>query len=1207
MWHSDGVLEEPADGTYLLYEDDHDGPPGHPAPSGSYVTDDFGDRVAGQNLLWREDPADGSFRLLWLPTRAIPPAAPGGFQDEAASGVALEVVTEVDRNLVLVPSWEVYRTRLAVETGEPLPDFDDRPNGQYVDGHVHTVAEWYHGSALLGPAKAYGGPLPMLLASAWALGFIDEPTAISARDRIITTDHNTFFDDEDAPGAGWTDPALGPYGTPRTGSPEQDIMLQWLGEGVGEEVSVDGALFDGDALARTGRHALVYRAAHIEGDWGIDFDVLPDPIPGLDNCTPSPSNVLSRLACNPGEPGECGGSAPCLDRAGATDPPFAFAAHPFVDGFQWPDDLLREALDLPGARDPDQAARYWTEDDEAVFRGYQFWNSRATRSRETSVRTLGDLDPFSMWASDCTGGEGGGYRDLLEAGVARFLLHVRDGLAQELREDPPPEHPTIGFRKLFHVAGSDAHGDFNYTTDLCSTLAATAGPVDLCGRGPIPASSVSDSAFGRPRSWTLGDVDDALVLDDLRAGRSVATDGPLLEVRIDPEGRWLPDPHGEGAWTEDSLSDPLDPFDVADAAALAEGRIGGSGPRDGGRTALVPFSVEVDEPDVVDDRSQRPVVFVRCNNIDDFGGDDPSLLELIVVDPDRYETIDLLSHAPGFTCDGEWEAIPLDLGTPEDRGALVESTAIMAHLRTGSGGCVTEYDAYTNPVWLAPVEVSAPLVVVRPEEGGFFVSHEDTRHAIELTFPISMADQPVRASLALVHPTTGEHVPLTGGTDDQGGLEVVVEVAPGEYVPLSELPSDHGEGWGWQDAVSEGGPRHHRLALRVPEDAALEGDLDLADVADPGFILLIERDAEAAGPPDDPDSPCDGVGLCGPFGNPLGTLAARIRPEPIEAVYLVTATLSDSPALDASAFRFARSRGGASTTTESWEFFRARCGEEGSNCEEDLLVYERSSSAVGDTNPLYVHAFAWQIPRLEGVPGPTYTFEGETYVFQGRSVSDLPPGSPTFIGSVEVPQRALTNLYLQASSPMGWGSWNPVPASHWASCGLDVVSTRDPWPRPAPRCHGYALSSAGWDPIELDVLRELATAAAGHIASPGDRGIGPALHAVLAVPPAPNSESELPGVSTPYDHGLWDLSDPDPDCHTEGPCFLTWATRSVLDATVFLAPRSSPGAGALGCPLELGTSDTDPPGWIGLGFGRFRELASGELHSNECELCGDCP
>ena len=341
-----------------IYSDTPAGPP-VVLQEGVYATDADGAVIPSGDVLSTTTPAPGAHRLLWLSTAALTKASTAALPDPGASeGVFLE--TELGYYRVNGPGagplYRQVRRMHGVAIGGALPQLPDTA-GSYFDAHFHSIAEWYRGKSLLGPKKNFGGPLQMLLASAAAIGLIEPAIPVACPggvgsclvytellDRIVTTDHNTFYGDADAPEDGPTSTDDWGLAPALSGSPEMDIYRQLFGRGAGEEVAVGGG------FKSLGQHTLVYEADHVTGDWGLGG------IPGL--CTPSAVELLGALACNAEYPpaGGCDpAGASCLGNNESLAPipgefslaGRAFAAHPFTKGFAWPDEQLREALSLP--------------------------------------------------------------------------------------------------------------------------------------------------------------------------------------------------------------------------------------------------------------------------------------------------------------------------------------------------------------------------------------------------------------------------------------------------------------------------------------------------------------------------------------------------------------------------------------------------------------------------------------------------------------------------------------------------------------------------------------------------------------------------------------------------------------------------------------------------------------------------------------------
>ncbi|MDP6670129.1 MAG: FlgD immunoglobulin-like domain containing protein [Candidatus Krumholzibacteria bacterium] len=194
------------------------------------------------------------------------------------------------------------------------------------------------------------------------------------------------------------------------------------------------------------------------------------------------------------------------DGLAALDPGgFAYAAHPKsslsaewggtdwgVNGTEWGLVNLGTALGYEG------------------FRGIQAFNTRNLYESYDQYNPWGDFNAGN--AADNP------YPNELNQG-----LDLWDTLLQShLSQDPP--------RKVFFAGGSDAHGDFNYSTHIGIDNYAT------------------DSAIGKvqtvaycPGSWGPGNLPPVEeIMEAYRAGRTVSTDGPFLEIGLDrdDDGDW---------------------------------------------------------------------------------------------------------------------------------------------------------------------------------------------------------------------------------------------------------------------------------------------------------------------------------------------------------------------------------------------------------------------------------------------------------------------------------------------------------------------------------------------------------------------------------------------------------------------------------------------------------------------------------------------
>jgi hypothetical protein len=854
-------------------------------PDGAYVWNEGGGGVWTNEVLEALTPADGSHRVLWLqeaglPNEAcldLPSTGCGHFLDVKFSYGKLQVQYWVD---------DVTRRMLGVNRGnDPPPRLHEEDH--YFDAHFHTIAEWYRGSNPVGPAKAYGGPLIMATATGHALGFLQSPELdpTLTEGRIITTDHNTFFDDWDAPDWGPTSQSLWLDGL-ETGSGEFDVYRFYFGEGAAEEVTTSGNALDQlasmlggvEALGSVlGRHMLTYRSKHVEGDWGwlggLD-DLIVAKYGGEPLCTPSYQNLVLRVACNPGVAGECGGGDKCIGGDAAAPEGFMFAAHPFLNGFLWNEESLRDMLSLkapPGA-DPasaDNDKKYLTQEanpggkGDFVVRGIQLWNTRPSRKGSLKINYRA-INPFAgavmdppdapaeTWAPVCDE-----YREKLLETAKAFLILARDGLSYTLQNEEKPRTQFI--RKVFHVAGSDAHGDFNYGTDIVSTKVVGAIPdwLPLWSLGVLDiAQGTSDNAYGRPATYVFASTKDGAgtptaTMEDVKHGHTTATDGPVLELMVDPEARGSYDKDtGAVTWHDGEKK-----FEDGD------GMMGGDGFRDGGRTALVPMVAG-------DPKSQRIMVRLRCKNIGDFGGDNVAKAELWVSGPadsdDEPESIDLA----GFQCDDQDHDYQIQPAyDPKNPSAMLdEPIAVMAHVQIGDT-CPGTYDAWTNPVWIAPMRTVAPVKAVKVVQGEAemveLMMDQETLSdlSIDIIFPVTMSNQQVDARVLQIDSKTGQLLPMSGGVDGEGKL-----------LPLGGLDN----GWGdWPKTEDPGETLRTRLSLWIPKDSHLKGVVTTPNVDDERFVLVVSKFPMSG---EEEVASCIDARLCDTFGNPLGVPAIRFKP-----------------------------------------------------------------------------------------------------------------------------------------------------------------------------------------------------------------------------------------------------------------------------------------------------------------------------------------
>ncbi|MHC4829157.1 MAG: CARDB domain-containing protein [Planctomycetota bacterium] len=575
---------------------------------------------------------------------------------------------------------------------EDLPDLPGE--GHYYDIHNHTIAEWYFDNSLnlFAPRKAYGGPLAMVNESAFAVGMIADPANV--KDRVATTDHNVFFNetvgDPNHPGKrppfGLSSPAasIGPGGQVRSESEQYRAIY---GLSAGEEVAVrenQDYFVGGVNLAlEIGSHMVAYRGEHIEGPWHGGGSI-PDPA-----APPNSSVELDQVYRQWGQLNQTENS-----RA------FAYAAHP-LGGQGWYRHQYELALGL--------AQQYRTLDHvhlnppAFVFKGLQLWNGRNPHSLPSGSVDFNDLNPFvhPNWQSPRR------WDSSLLNGLLLWHEFVADSMTYAFNHEPD----LVFIRKVFIGAGSDAHGDFNFSTSRLAT--------------PIPIQQtygVGASPYGIPRTYVMtdgipGGTEGERYMTALAGGRSVLTDGPLLKVTMDGEGRF------------DATN--LQWHDQLDAAEDDDGLIGGHGAFDGGGTLLCITG------------KSNPWYRYRYETMNEFGSNQGAIVALnIYKDTPGAPNQQGNSRGPGSVGSLDLGAGPgLDLSEPLDvgeEGSIDTITALQFAAFTGANPDNTrlhgdERRCYTNPIWAVPVELTVSANA--PAGQGVIPAGELTA---TLTFPISM-------------------------------------------------------------------------------------------------------------------------------------------------------------------------------------------------------------------------------------------------------------------------------------------------------------------------------------------------------------------------------------------------------------------------------------------------------------------------------------
>jgi len=379
-------------------------------------------------------------------------------------GDAIDLLVEVHYRDDWFNYTDSRRLRVHVGSG-PFP----WPAGWYGgDTHYHTM--------YTNNIAEFGAPLPAVQMTGVAMGL----------HWLTTTDHSCDLD-ETGDGTWSYATHQWEYTTQTTAgisTVTRDVVADggtWAGLGA-DVAALDGPGFrltrgveinlasvDGDSLDKT-LHGLFYNPVYIHS---------PD------------CGAIGERPVSPSLPAGLGQ----LDPAG-----FAYAAHPLYDlgsefgidvtvnGAAWGDEDLDTALSFD------------------AFCGLEAFNTRSVFQSSDQNNPWADFDAGTP-ADDAYPGE------LLDG-----IVLWDDLLAAQLDSGSP--------RPVFFAGGSDAHGDFNYSSYMSLDNYAT------------------DNAMGKvqtvvmvPGPYGPGDLPPMTeLMDAYRTGRSVVTDGPFLEIGIDRDG-----------------------------------------------------------------------------------------------------------------------------------------------------------------------------------------------------------------------------------------------------------------------------------------------------------------------------------------------------------------------------------------------------------------------------------------------------------------------------------------------------------------------------------------------------------------------------------------------------------------------------------------------------------------------------------------------
>ncbi len=623
---------------------------------------------------------------------------------------------------------------------------------RYLDTHVHTIAEQTTSGMLDvvdGGHKAYAGPLVMLLESAYALGLVETrpgpenwPDFV---DSVVVTDHNVFYSTR--PFEVGTPPREGPTSATDGAAGEAAWYREHLGRLAGEEVTLRrGSNQDGSPRPNIGHHLLVYGGPHFEGPWHGGYFLTSR----LEN-----PNTLEHVLAG-------------LKAAGGRG--FVYAAHPDLQSFEWPPEYYAQGAGFApyDSRDGPQVDSAGTE---FLFKGLELWNSKIDAANAGGFRLAASsafdrMNPFAggpakqrfiprEWDAE------------LWRSLDTLYTLIGRGLAYSFRE--APEEKFI--RKLYLSGGSDAHGDFNYTDEVVATA------VPWSGR-------LNPNAFARVRTLVLvhdQPVENRDVVAAFAEGNTVATDGPLLSFSLDANGRDDPGA-GAGRW-----------HDAECGWENADGRLGGSGRFDGGRTALVALPGGDTRIRTEWRRSVTPgagdLASARFDRIFEAGRDSFRL----ALGPE---------------------------GARDDRALPVAMDRLSAIVAVARDTVVDER-CLTNPVWVAPVGIEVAAQPVADEGHPDGVLPPGALRVV-FRFPFSMS------------PSAGSRVLLRPLGADGRSTDPVVELVPDP---------------GWEEA--DGIASSVLSATNADPLSLPAGDWDAGDHAPrPGiasFVVWLERPAELHG------------------------------------------------------------------------------------------------------------------------------------------------------------------------------------------------------------------------------------------------------------------------------------------------------------------------------------------------------------------------
>ncbi|NUN48722.1 MAG: S8 family serine peptidase [Candidatus Brocadiae bacterium] len=830
---------------------------------------------------------------------------------------------------------------MRVQTVKPMPMLSK--DGKYWDTHVHTAAEY--STQIADPRLAWGGPPRMLAWTAYSLGMIDSPDAAALRDKVITTDHNCFFSDQDVP-------QFPPF---RSAPPDMEYrrLRELMGLRTGaQEVS----MYRAGALG-PGPHALVYEHhSHFPGPWFGDrsqLDFLKSSMPYLDDALHLIAkgiigriqesravklglDLARRIWAGGGDEeewtsleqeirdestqGELSAgfkvkaatrlalclSHPdrvkqirreldlCLKNAQVSQVPnvnsqehvleqmkgsraHAYAAHPTNGMFAWTPLEIEQWLNAH----PSTRKLSATRDGQFMTSGLQIWND--PKKKCAHLRHSEDLFFINPWSAMHDRYD---WHAELSTG---FMLHTRMARAgMQYAFDDDPDRGTF-IRKVYFSAGSDAHGDFNFSTGVTASIMSHHGIepfMMLFGSGS--GAEAYDGAYAKCRTYALGGT-----IDDLYHGRTAVTDGPLLDVRIDSDLRFEIGPATPGSTERVWLWH--DKWDAAEKGRDDDGLVGGDGAFDGLRTAAVRRGCG------------HVVANLRAATAETWGG------RLTQVDaywwdretPARFRTPrDVFEYMEWAAAEGKRKRVEVNELVPsQEIDAFDREKAVRLNLQptcTGAvmlGGFSTPFERYhpdsnqcfTNPVWFTTVDIKPQIQQVRKEGGKAVIPAKklNVRFRTDISMQRGLTSRVFIQQLDSNGDSCGPRIPLAPAgpwrdlTDPKDPAKVLMKSclmdafndAP---VPIVEpwYPRDGVTTWVvvLADVVDANGNRLNEVA----DTFAASVPVDTGNPGDPG------GSGDGGGAPKDPMDENSGQG----GGGTTPTEMARVQVNPGETIDL---------------------------------------------------------------------------------------------------------------------------------------------------------------------------------------------------------------------------------------------------------------------------------------------------------------------------------